>query len=76
MLYPFFGPQLQNVTDPWGAEASYSAWVDQHDTFGLDKNVAIAIGNANESLLALVNGTFVNLCVPPLPWVSTPMPHR
>ena len=46
------------------AEASYYTWVDQFDTFGLGKNVPIATGNANESLLALVNGTFVNLRVP------------
>ena len=46
------------------AEASYYTWVDQFDTFGLGKNVPIATGNANESLLALVDGKFVNLRVP------------
>jgi hypothetical protein len=64
MLYPFPGPQLANVTDPGSAEASYYTWVDQFDTFGLGKNVPIATGNANEALLALVNGTFVRLRVP------------
>jgi hypothetical protein len=63
-LYPFPGPQLANVTDSGSAEASYYSWVDQHDTFGLGKNVPIATGNANESLIALVNGQFVNLRVP------------
>ncbi len=63
-LYPFPGPQLMNVTDPGSAEASYYSWVDQHDTLGLGKNVPIATGNANESLLALVDGKFVNLRVP------------
>ena len=63
-LYPFPGPQLQNVTESGSAEASYYTWVDQFDTFGLGKNVPIATGNANESLLALVNGKFVNLRVP------------
>src|SRR4051794_11729665 len=48
-LYPFPGPQLSNVTDPGSAESSYYTWVDQHDTFGLGKNVPIATGNANES---------------------------
>ena len=38
--------------------------MDQFDTFGLGKNVPIATGNANEALLALVNGKFVNLRVP------------
>jgi hypothetical protein len=63
-LYPFPGPQLANVTDSGSAEASYYTWVDQHDTFGLGKNVPLATGNANESLIALVNGKFVNLRVP------------
>ena len=63
-LYPFPGPQLANVTDSGSAEASYYTWVDQHDTFGLGKNVPLATGNANESLIALVNGNFVNLRVP------------
>ena len=63
-LYPFPGPQLMTVTESGSAEASYYAWVDQHDTFGLGRDVPIATGNANESLLALVNGKFVNLRVP------------
>ncbi|MDO8475766.1 MAG: carboxypeptidase regulatory-like domain-containing protein [Candidatus Rokubacteria bacterium] len=63
-LYPFPGPQLANVTDSGSAEASYYTWVDQHDTFGLGKNVPLATGNANESLIALVDGKFVNLRVP------------
>jgi len=63
-LHPFPGPQLQNVTDPGSAEASYYTWVDQFDTFGLGKDVPLATGNANESLIALVGGKFVNLRVP------------
>jgi hypothetical protein len=64
ILYPFPGPQLKGVTESGSAEASYYTWVDQHDTFGLGRNVPLATGNANESLIALVNGTFVNLRVP------------
>ena len=63
-LYPFPGPQMAGVTEPGSAEASYYTWVDQFDTFGLGKNAPIATGNANESLLALVDGKFVNLRVP------------
>jgi hypothetical protein len=63
-LYPFPGPQLQNVTDAGSAEASYYTWVDQFDTSGLGRNVPIATGNANEALLALVDGKFVRLRVP------------
>ena len=63
-LHPFPGPQLRNVTESGSAEASYYTWVDQFDTLGLGKNVPIATGNANESLLAFVGGDFVNLRVP------------
>jgi hypothetical protein len=63
-LYPFPGPQLANVSETGSAEASYYTWVDQFDTFGLGRDVPIATGNANESLLALVNGRFVTLRVP------------
>jgi hypothetical protein len=63
-LHPFPGPQLQNVTDAGSAEASYYTWVDQFDTSGLGRNVPIATGNANEALLALVDGKFVRLRVP------------
>jgi hypothetical protein len=52
------------VTEPGSAEASYYTWVDQYNTFGLGKDVPIATGNANESLLALVDGQWVNLRVP------------
>ena len=63
-LYPFPGPQLKGVTDSGSAEASYYSWVDQHDTFGLGKDVPIATGNANDALLALRDGKFVILRVP------------
>jgi hypothetical protein len=63
-LYPFPGPQMAGVTESGSAEASYYTWVDQFDTFGLGKNVPIATGNANEALLALVDGKFVTLRVP------------
>ena len=63
-FHRFPGPQMINVSDPGSAEASYYVWVDQFDTSGLGTNVPIATGNANESLLALVGGAFVNLRVP------------
>jgi hypothetical protein len=76
-LYPFPGPQMSNVTAPGSAEASYYAWVDQHNAFGLGENVPIATGNANESLLALVDGKFVNLRVPyPLGFYAKGMDGR
>jgi hypothetical protein len=63
-LYALPGPQMAGVTEPGSAEASYFTWVDQFDTFGLGKNVPIATGNANEALLALVDGKFITLRVP------------
>jgi hypothetical protein len=63
-LYPFPGPQFAGVTGSGSAEASYYTWVDQHDTFGLGRNVPIATGNASDALLALVDGKFIVLRVP------------
>ena len=63
-FYPFPGPQMRDVKDPGSAESSYYAWVDRFDTFGLGKDVPIAMGNLNSSILALVNGKFVNITVP------------
>ncbi|MDB5598768.1 MAG: hypothetical protein JWN71_812 [Xanthobacteraceae bacterium] len=63
-LYPFPGPQMQTVTETGSAEASYYTWVDQFDTFGLGRNVPWATGNANESLMALVDDKWLNFVVP------------
>jgi hypothetical protein len=63
-FYPFPGPQFKGVTTPGSAEASYYAWVDQFNTFGLGANTPIATGNASDALLALVGGKFVTLRVP------------
>jgi hypothetical protein len=63
-LYPFPGPQFENLTDSGSVESSYYTWVDQFDTFGLGKNVPIATGNLNDGLLAMVDGKFVTLRVP------------
>jgi hypothetical protein len=63
-FYAFPGPQMRDVKDPGSAESSYYIWVDRFDTFGLGKDVPIAMGNLNSSILALVNGKFVNFTVP------------
>jgi len=57
-------PQLQNVSDPGSAEASYYTWVDQFDALGLGKNTPINTGNESEGLLALKDGKWVILRVP------------
>ena len=63
-LHVLPGPQFSDVTDPGSAEASYYTWVDQFNTSGLGRNVPIATGNMNSSLIALVDGRIVHLVVP------------
>lgn len=65
-LYPTPGPHFTGVTDSGSADYHYGNWVDQFDTFGLDKNVPIANGSGYDSLLALLpaSGKFVVLRVP------------
>ena len=63
-LYDFPGPKHADAPDIGSAEASYYTWVDQFDTFGLGQNVAWATGNANESLMALADGKWLNFVVP------------
>jgi hypothetical protein len=63
-LHVLPGPQFKDVTDAGSAESSYYTWVDQFNTSGLGANVPIATGNMNDSLIALVDGKFVNLVVP------------
>ena len=63
-LHQLPGPQLRDVQEPGSAEASYVTWVDWFDTFGLGRNVPIAMGNLNSAILPLVNGQLVNITVP------------
>jgi hypothetical protein len=65
-LYRLPGPQFEGVTEPetGSAEGSYYTFVDQHDTFGLGKDVPMATGNNSDSLHVLVNGKFIELRVP------------
>jgi hypothetical protein len=63
-FYPFPGPQLSGVTDPGSAEGAYYSWVDQHDILGLGKDVPLATGNENGSLIAFKDGKMINLVVP------------
>ena len=64
-LHTLPGPNFESLNEPTGsAESSYYTWVDQFDTFGLGKDVPIATGNLNDSLIALVDNKMVNLRVP------------
>jgi hypothetical protein len=63
-LTPFPGPQFKNVAESGSAEASYFTFVDQFNTSGLGANTPMATGDANESLMALVDGKWINMRVP------------
>src|SRR2546421_103420 len=63
-FYPEPLPQLQGVTEPGSAEASYYTWVDQFGVLGLGKNVPINTGNGSEGLLVFQDGKWVVLRVP------------
>ncbi|HET7884724.1 MAG TPA: carboxypeptidase-like regulatory domain-containing protein [Bradyrhizobium sp.] len=64
-LYRMPGPQFKGVDDPKGsANHAYYIWVDVHNTLGLGNDVPIAMANGSESMLALVNGKFVDLRIP------------
>jgi hypothetical protein len=63
-LYRMPGPQFKDVTDPGSANHAYYIWVDRYNTLGLGPNVPIASTNGGESLLALVDGKFVDLRIP------------
>ena len=63
-LYRMPGPQFKGVDEKGSANHAYYIWVDLYNTLGLGKDVPIAMANGSESLLALVNGRFVDLRVP------------
>ena len=63
-FYPEPLPQLQGVTTPGSAEASYYTWVDQFGVLGLGANVPINTGNGSEGLLVLKDGKWIVLRVP------------
>ncbi|PWK61305.1 carboxypeptidase-like regulatory domain-containing protein [Aminobacter sp. AP02] len=47
-LYPFPGPNFAGIDGKGSAESSYYAWVDQHNTLGLGRDVPIATGNLSD----------------------------
>jgi hypothetical protein len=63
-LYRMPGPQFKGMDPSGSANHAYYVWVDRFNTLGLGANVPIAEANGSESLLALVNGKFVDIRVP------------
>ncbi len=59
--YP--GPGFKGI-GPNSAESSYYSWVDQHNTFGLGKDVPMSTGNLNDGLIAFKDGKMITLRVP------------
>jgi hypothetical protein len=49
--------KTKNVTDEVSAEFFYYNWVDQFDTFGLGRNIPLAMGTGSDSLMALIPQT-------------------
>lgn len=62
-FYQYPGPGFKGL-GPNSAESSYYSWVDQHNTFGLGKDVPMSTGNLNDGLIALKDGKMVTLRVP------------
>ena len=64
-LHRMPGPTFEAGVDAeHSVEASYYTWVDWYNISGLGENTPIATGNQNSSLLALVNGKWLNFVVP------------
>jgi hypothetical protein len=61
--YPMPGPAFADVPGH-SVESSYYAWVDQHNTLGLGKDVPVITGNLFDGLHALVDGKFITLRLP------------
>jgi streptogramin lyase len=59
--YP--GPGFEGLGEN-SAESSYYTWVDQHDTFGLGRNVPMSTANLMDGLVAFKDGRMISLRVP------------
>ena len=62
-FYQYPGPGFKGL-GPNSAESSYYSWVDQHNTFGLGKDVPMSTGNLNDGLIALKDDKMITLRVP------------
>ena len=62
-FYQYPGPGFEGI-GPNSAESSYYSWVDQHDTFGLGKDVPMSTANLQDGIVALKDGKMVLLRVP------------
>jgi hypothetical protein len=63
-LYRYPGPSFRNAPEEIATGFIYYNFVDRFDTLGLGANVPVATGTTSDSLLALVDGEWVDLRVP------------
>lgn len=61
-FYRYPGPGFDGETT--SAEASYYTWVDQHNVFGLGKNIPMSTANLNDGFVALKDGKMVMIRIP------------
>ena len=71
-VYRMPGPQFKGVDEKGSANHAYYIWVDRDNTLGLGKNVPVASANGSESLLAVVDGKLVDICVCRIRSASSP----
>jgi hypothetical protein len=62
-FYQYPGPGFQGIGEN-SAESSYYSWVDQHNTFGLGRDVPMSTANLMDGLVAYADGKMVSLRVP------------
>jgi hypothetical protein len=62
-FYQYPGPGFQGIGEN-SAESSYYSWVDQHNIFGLGKDVPMSTANLMDGLVAYADGKMVSLRVP------------
>jgi hypothetical protein len=62
-FYQYPGPGFQGIGEN-SAESSYYTWVDQHNTFGLGRDVPMSTANLMDGLVAYADGKMVSLRIP------------
>jgi hypothetical protein len=62
-FYRYPGPGFAGTGEE-SAESSYYSWVDQHDTFGLGRDVPMSTANLMGGLVALKDGKMISLTIP------------
>jgi hypothetical protein len=76
-FYKLPGPNFVGGPEGGSAEQSYWTWVDQHNTFGLGKDVPVVTADLGDGLVAYKDGQMYRLRVPyPLGFYSKGLDGR